>query len=188
MKSRLAIGVVALLAIGLVAPIADAATQLRRVQVPIPGSATNPPSPPGTLTLDFVFKNKRTSKRKFTPRQLTRIDFAQVPLSCANEPGEPASVLFFNTTLNTNVKLTKVPPPGGKKPKPGRYAFRFSYVFPTFTGTLGSTIDKPNRPGKRPLRSQGTLNVTDLDSDPGHTNCTTRGPMRWGGLPVTLIR
>jgi hypothetical protein len=188
MGRRPLIGLTALLAMALVAPAAYAATQVRRVQVQIPGPTTTPPTQAGTLSFDLVFKNKPTSKRKFTPRQLTRIDFAQVPLACANNPGEASSVLFFNTTLNTSVKLGKVSPPGGKKPKPARYAFRFSYAFQTFTGTLGSTIDKPNRPGKRPLRSQGSLNVVDLDSDPGHTNCSTSGPKQWGGLPVTRIR
>jgi hypothetical protein len=188
MRRALIIGFVAVLVGALIAPTAQAATQVRQVRVEIPGPTTTPPTPAGTMTLDFLFKNKPSSKRKFTPRQLTRIDFAQVPLACANNPGEASSVLFFNMTLNTNVKLTKVPPPGGKKPKPGRYAFRFFHSFPTFSGTLRSTIDKPNRPGKRPLRSQGSLNIVDLDADPGHTNCSTRGPKQWGGLPVTRIR
>jgi hypothetical protein len=187
MGHRLSIGVVALLAIAFVAPMAHAATQVRQVRVPIPAPTTTPPTLAGTLALDFVFKNKRTSKRKFTPRQLTRIDFSQVPLVCENNPGEGSSILRFTTTLNTNVKLTKAPPPGGKKPKPGRYAFRFSLRFESFTGTLRGTIDKPNRPGKRPLRSQGSLDVVDLDANPGHTNCSTRGPKSWGGLPVTLV-
>jgi hypothetical protein len=188
MRSRLVIGLAALLAPALIAPAAEAATQVRQVRVPIPGPGTTPPTPPGTLTLDVVFKNKPSSKRKFTPRQLTRIDFAQVPLACANTPPQGTSQLLLTTALNTSVKLTKVPPPSGKKPKPGRYAFRFSYSFQTFTGTLGSTIDKPNRPGKWPLRSQGSLNVVDLDSEPGHTNCSTQGPKQWGGLPVTRIQ
>ena len=185
MRRGLTIGFAVLLAIALVAPTARAATQIRRVQVPISGPTTTPPTPPGTLTLDLVFQNKRTNKRTFTPRRLIRVDFAQVPLACANDAGEATSILFFDSTLNTNVKLTKVPPPGGKKPKPGRYAFRFSYSFEGFTGTLGSTIDKPNH-GPRRLRSQGSLNIVDLDSDPGHTNCSTRGLRQWGGLPVTL--
>ena len=39
------------------------------------------------------------------------------------------------------------------KPKPNRFAFRFSYDFQTFTGTLRGTIDKANH-GPRRLRSQ----------------------------------
>jgi hypothetical protein len=42
------------------------------VQVEVPASPTLPPTPAGTLSLDFVFKSKPASKRKFTPRQLTR--------------------------------------------------------------------------------------------------------------------
>jgi len=187
MRSRLLIGLAALLAIGLTAPAADAATQLRRVQVPIPGSASNPPTPPGTLSLDFVFKNKRADKRRFTPRQLTRIDFAQVPLLCMNASGNGTSRLQLTTTLNTTVKLTKAPQPSGKKPKARRFAFRFSYSFHTFTGTLRGTIDKPNH-GPRRLRSQGSLSIVDLDADPGHMNCSTAGLKQWGGLSVIRVQ
>jgi hypothetical protein len=188
MRRALLIGLAAAFAVILIAPTAQAATQVRQVAVPIPGPASTPATPPGTLTLDFVFKNKPSSTRKFTPRQLTRIDFAQVPLECTNASGNGTSILMLTTTMQTAVKLTKVPPPGGKKPKPGRYAFRVSFSFPAFVGTLGVTIDKPNRPGKRPLRSQGSLNISDLDSDPGHMNCSTQGPKQWGGLPVPLVR
>jgi hypothetical protein len=187
MRSPLVIGLGAVIVIGLIAPAADAATQLRQVQIPIPASASTPPTPPGTLTLDFVFKNTRADTRKFTPRQLTRIDFSQVPLLCANASGNGTSRLLLTTTLQTNIKLTKAPPPSGKKPKPRRFAFRFAYSFQTFTGTLNGTIDKPNH-GPRRLRSQGSLNIADLDSDPGHMNCSTGGPKQWGGLPVSLVR
>ncbi len=186
MRSRFVIGLAALLVAALVAPSAHAATQLRRVQVPIPASASTPPTPSGTLSLDFVFKNKRSSKRKFTPRQLTRIDFAQVPLLCTNASANGTSRLLLTTILNTGVKLTKAPNPSGKRPKPGRYAFRFAFSFQTFMGTLRGTIDKPNH-GPRRLRSQGSINIVDLDSDPGHMNCSTSGPKQWGGLPVPLV-
>jgi hypothetical protein len=185
MRPGLIIGVAALLVMAMTAP-AQAATQVRQVQVPIPGPNTTPPTAAGTLTLDFVFKNKRSSKRKFTPRQLTRIDFAQVPLLCTNASGTGTSRLPLTTTLETSVKLTKAPPPSGKKPKPGRFAFRFSHSFQTFTGTVRGTIDKPNH-GPRRLRSQGTLSIEDLDADPGHMNCSTGGLKQWGGLPVTLV-
>jgi hypothetical protein len=138
------------------------------------------------MTLDLIFKNKPGSKQKFTPRQLTRIDFSKVPLDCANGSGESTSQLLLTTTLDTQIKLTKAPQPRGRKPKPGRYAFRFVYSFQNFTGTLSGTIDKPNH-GPRRLRSQGSLNIQDLDSNPGHTNCSTRGPKQWGGLPVPLV-
>jgi hypothetical protein len=184
MRPRLVIGLAALLVAALIAPSAQGATQIRQVRVPVGNSSA---TPPGTLTLDFVFKNKRSSKQKFTPRQLTRIDFAQVPLSCMNAAGTGTTQLIFATTFQTAVKLIKAPQPAGKKPKPNRYAFRFSYDFQTFTGTLRGTIDKPNH-GPRRLRSQGTLSITDLDADPGHMNCSTGGLKQWGGLPVTLIQ
>jgi hypothetical protein len=185
MRSRLVIGL-ALFAVVLVAPNAQAATQIRRLQVEIGSSPTTPPTAAGTLTLDFVFKNKRGDKRRFTPRQLTRIDFSKVPLECFNSPGEGTSQLLLTATLDTAVKVTKAPQPSGRKPKPRRYAFRFGYTFSGFTGTLSGTIDKPNH-GPRRLRSQGSLNITDLDSNPGHMNCSTNGPKQWGGLPLTLV-
>jgi hypothetical protein len=188
MKRALAIGILSLFALALIVPCAQGATRIREVRVPIDASPTSPPTPPGTLTLRFVFKNKPRTKNKFTPRQLIRIDFSNVPLLCMNEPGQGTSRLLFTRTLDVAVKLTKAPQPAGKKPKPGRYAFRFSYTFTDFTGTVRGTIDKPNR-GKKPRapRSQGTLSITDLDANPGHTNCTSNGLKQWGGLPLTGV-
>jgi hypothetical protein len=184
MRRALLIGLIGLFGLALLTPAAQAATQLRQVRVEI-ASSPSAPAPPGTLTLRFVFKNKASTPSKFTPRQLVRIDFANVPLRCANNPGEPTSQLLLTRTLDVAVKLAKVPPPSGKKPKPGRYAFRFAYSFADFDGTLRSTIDKPNRPsGPRPTRSQGSLTINDLDAGPGQTNCSTNGPKSWGGLPV----
>jgi hypothetical protein len=184
MRTGLIIGVAALLAMAVASP-AQAATQLRQIRVPISTSITTPPT--GTLTLDIVFKNKRADKREFTPRQLTRIDFAQVPLQCFNGAGTGTTQLALTTTLQTSVKLTKAPNPSGKKPKPNRFAFRFSYVFTGFTGTLRGTIDKANH-GPRHLRSQGTLSIEDLDADADHVNCNSNGLKQWGGLPVSLVR
>jgi hypothetical protein len=184
MRSRLVIGLTVLLVAALAPPSAHAATQLRQVRVPISTSITTPPT--GTLTLDFLFKNKRTSKAKFTPRQLTRIDFAQVPLQCFNSAGTGTTQLALTTTLQTAIKLTKAPNPAGKKPKPNRFAFRFAYSFQTFTGTLRGTIDRANH-GPRRLRSQGTLSIVDLDADPDHVNCNSNGLKQWGGVPVPLV-
>ena len=39
----------------------------------------------------------------------------------------------------------------------------------------------------RRLRSQGTLQITDLDADPEHRDCATDGLNQWGGLPVTRL-
>jgi len=188
MKRALLIGLVSLCAVGLLAPAAQGATRIRQVQAPITSGATTGQMPVGTLTLRFVFKNKPATKRKFTPRRLIRIDFSKVPLLCFNDPGDGTSQLLLTSTLDVTVKLTKAPPPNTSKPKPGRYAFRFTYAFSGFAGTLQGTIDKPNTgPKPRVPRSQGQLAITDLDSNPGHTNCSTNGPKSWGGLPLTGV-
>jgi hypothetical protein len=186
MKRAPIIGLVSLLALALVVPAAGAATRLRQVQVEIGGSPIPPSPPPGTLTMRFVFKNTPQRKRKFTPRLLTRIDFSNVPLSCENGQGTGTSQLLFTRTIDVSVKLKKVPPPSGKPPKPGRFAFRFAYTFTDFSGTLGSTIDKSNRaPKPRAPRSQGSLRITDLDAGPDQVNCATNGLKQWGGAPLT---
>ncbi len=196
MRRVLIAGFASLLALALIAPAAQGATQLRQVQVDLPASPqTTPPTPGGTLTLDFVFKNTRGNKKKFTPRQLTRIDISKVPLSCYNAPVNPTgtSQLLLTTTLQTKIKLKKKAPVNPAKSKPGRYNFNFSYSFPaftgnfpTFTGTLTGTIDKPNGAAKpRFPRSQGTLIIEDIDSPPGQWNCSTDGRRSWGGLPLT---
>ena len=141
MRPRLIIGVVALLAAALAAPAAHAATEVRQVRVPVSASPT---TPPGTMALDFAFKNKRANKRKFTPRQLTRIAFSEAPLQCFNSAGTGITRLLLTTTLQTTVKVTKAAQPSGKKPKPNRFAFRFAYSFQAFTGTLRGTIDRSN--------------------------------------------
>jgi hypothetical protein len=184
MKRALLTGLASLLLLALIAPAAQGATRIRQVQVEIPASGVTPSAPSGTLTLDFVFKNRRTTKHKFTPRRLIRIDFSHVPLTCMNDPSQYASQLLYTESFEVNVKLKKAPPP--RKPKPGRYAFRFAYGFPSFTGTLTGTIDKPST-GPRPRlpRSQGTLIIDDLDANPGHMNCSTMGRKSWGGLPLT---
>src|SRR4051812_12371935 len=183
MRSALIIGFAVLLTAALVAPAAQAASQVRRLQVEIGTTAT---TPPGTLSLDFIFKNSRTQRHRFTPRQLTRIAFSQVPLQCMNASGTGSSQLLLTTTFQTAVKLTKAPNPSGKRPKPGRFAFRFAHTFTAFTGTVRGTIDKANH-GPRRLRSQGTLEIKDLDSDPEHMNCSTGGLKQWGGVPLRRL-
>ncbi len=192
MRSALITGIAFLLAVALIPPAAQAATQVRQVQVPMSDVSGIPPNQasPGTLTLDFVFKNTRSNKKRFTPRQLIKLDLSKVPLDCANghtsSPGH--SKLLYTATFETKIKLKKVPKP---HPKPGAYAFRFApYSFPTFDGTIEGTIDKSNdAPKPRPLRSQGHLNILDLDADPGHSDCTNFPPTggSWGGVPVVAV-
>jgi hypothetical protein len=174
-----------LLAAALIAPAAQGATQFRQVRSEMTMPATSPGGiiyvPAGRLTLDFVFKNTRSNKKKFTPRQLTRIAFESVPLSCSNAPVNPTgnSEFLLTTSLETKIKLEKVPHP---KPKPGKYAFRFAYSFPAFTGTIGGTIKKvTNAPKPRTPRAQGVFIIEDLDAGPGQWNCSTQGRRNWAG-------
>src|SRR6476646_9125992 len=165
MRRRLLIAVLAA-SVGsvLIAPAAHGATQVRRVQVEVPGPTSTPPTPAGTLALDFVFKSEPASSRKFTPRELIRIDFSRVPLLCFG-PNNSTSILMFTRTLATQVTVKRLPTPRGRRPKPGRYAFNFVYTFADFTGTLSGVIDKPH--GKGAPMSQGKLRIQDLDADPG---------------------
>jgi predicted transporter len=48
-------GFASLLIVALIAPAAQGATQVRQVQVEVSESGQIPLTPPGTLTLDFVF-------------------------------------------------------------------------------------------------------------------------------------
>jgi hypothetical protein len=183
-----------LLAVALIAPAAQGATQVRLVQTDLPPVfGFIPPTPGGMLTLDFVFKNKPGNTKKFTPRRLTRIDFSKVPLLCYNAPVNPngTSQLLLTTTLETKIKLRKTAPPNPAKAKPGRYAFNFTSAFtgnfPAFTGTISGWIDKPTTaPRPRIPRSGGSWRIDDLDSPPGQWNCSTAGgTLGWGGpLPA----
>lgn len=190
MKHALITGLISLFALALFAPATQGATRLRQVQVEIASVGQMPPTPPGLLTLEFAFKNRRGNEHKFTPRQLTRIDFSRVPLNCSDTIEQNHYQVRLTMSLDVRVKLTTAPPPNGNRPKPGRYAFSFFYSFPDSTGysfpdtgTLLGTIDKPNR-GPRPRlpRSQGSLTIND---NQGHTYCSTEGPKSWGGLPLT---
>lgn len=194
---RLLIAIFAsLLGVALIAPGARAATQVRQAQYewPVPTTGVpNTPSP-GAITLDFIFKNTRTHKKKFTPRQLTRIAFSKLYLTCTDHMTFTRQ-LFLTETFETKIELTKVPPPKTDKPKPNRYAFRFAYSFPNFTGMIEGTIDKVNDPRNNPEptppRAHGHLLIEDLDADPDHPNCVTAngpaGPLGWSVLSLTRL-
>jgi hypothetical protein len=144
-------------------------------------------TPPGTLTLDFVFKNTRSNKKRFTPRQLIKIDLSKVPLFCLNDPSQYTSQLSFTATFETKIKLRKIPV---AHPKPGRYAFQADlYSFSTFNGTISVVLWKETTgaPKPRPVWSWGDLKISDLDADPGHSNCTNWGAGTWGGVPVVPV-
>jgi hypothetical protein len=125
MRRRLLIAVLAtLLGSALIPPAAHGATQVRRVQVEVPGPTSTPPTPAGTLSLDFVFKNKRATKRKFTPRQLTRIDFSQVPLHCFG-PGSSTSILLFHQDLRDPGQGEEAAEPERSQAKSGPLRIQF---------------------------------------------------------------
>jgi hypothetical protein len=196
MRRALITGFAVLLAAVLMAPAALAATQVRQAQYewPVPTAGVPGTPSPGAITLDFIFKNKRAHKKKFTPRQLTRIGFSKLYLICSDHMTFTRQ-LFLTETFETMIKLKKAPPPHTDKPKPNRYAFRFAYDFPSFTGTIEGTIDKVNDPRNNPKptppRAHGHLLIEDLDADPGHPNCVTAagpaGPLGWSDLSLTTL-
>jgi hypothetical protein len=131
----------------------------------------------GAIEFEAKFQNSAKNRKRYTPRRVTRIDFESVPLSCSNAgPPGPFTQLLLTRSLQTGIPVKAVPPPHSSKPKPGRYAFRFSHSFDGFAGTITATIDKPNqRKRGTPPRAHGTFTITDLDSDPTHMNCATNG-------------
>ena len=105
-----------------------------------------------------------------------------MPLLCYNAPINPTgtSQLLLTTTLETKVKLKKKAPLNPAKAKPGRYVFNFAYSFSAFTGTISGSIDKPNGAAKpRIPRSKGEFTIENLDSDPGHSDCSATGSRSW---------
>ena len=187
MKRLLITAFASLLAVALMAPATQAASQVRQIQVdllvPVPGNPTNTKSA-GTLTLDVVFKNKKGNKKKYTPRQLTRVDLSKLELTCTDHMTF-TNQFHLTQTFQTQVKFKKIPHP---HPKPDRYAFSFAYSFPTFTGSITGTIDKvTNAPKPRAPRAHGDLVIQDLDADAGHPNCATDGPLGWSDLSLTTL-
>src|SRR5436190_13581 len=141
MRRLLIFGIASLLTAALIAPAADAASQIRHFQADL-SPVGAPPQNGGQIGLDIVFKNKRTSPRKFTPRQLTVVDIQNMPISCTNSPGQGGTATTLTTTIHTQAKLTKGPPPSGGKPKAGRYSFKLATGFSGFSGTLRGKVFK----------------------------------------------
>ena len=168
-----------LLAVALVAPAADGATQIRHFQGDFAMLPSIPAQSGGRISLEFIFKNTRGNRRKFTPRQLTLVGFENVPLRCTNSPGQPNESTSLTTSIPTRIKLAKTPrSPRQAKPKPNRYSYSFSAAFSTFTGTLSGRVYKVNGRGK--IRLIGKLTIQDLDfPGSGPTNCSTGGIRDW---------
>ena len=182
MRRALITGIASLLAVALLAPAAQAATQVREVHYEWPVPTAGVPGTPseGAITLDFIFKNTRSNKKRFTPRLLTRIAFDKIYLTCFN------SRFFLTETLETKIELRKIPIP---HPKPDRYAFQTApYSFSDFNGTISVVLWKTHgAPKPRPVLSWGDLVISDLDADPSHPNCTNYGLGTWGGIPVVPV-
>jgi hypothetical protein len=172
---------VTLSGMALSAPATPAATQHRHFEgdFGVVGPPAEPATNGGRISLDFVFKNKRWSKRKFTPRLLTLVDFENVPLDCLDSPGQPAESTVFDTSIPTLVKLRRTPRGSGQAPpKPNSYSFSFATSFTAFAGTLSGRLYKVN--GRGPLHLLGSLTVTDIDFPaPGPTDCLTAGERNW---------
>jgi len=174
MKRALVIGMASLLGLAVLASGAEAATQIRHFQADLMPVGPPPGQNGGQLGLDIVFKNKRSTPRKFTPRQLIVVDIANMPISCTNSQGNTATTL--TRTIQTRAKLTNPPPPNGK-PKPTRYSYRFATGFTDFVGALSGKVFK--RQGRGKVIANGVLTIDQLDFPGGPTNCSTEGPRGW---------
>ena len=147
-----------------------------RVQMPPLGTPLTPKDG-GVTEFEVKMQNSRKNRKRFNPRQVIRMDFESVPLSCATG-GAPApfTELLLTRSLQPAIPVKAAPPPVAKEPKPGRYAYRFSHSFGDFAGTITATIDKPNeRKQGTPARLHGSFTITGLDSDATHFNCATMG-------------
>jgi hypothetical protein len=182
MRRALITGLASMLAAVVIAPAAHAATQIRHFQGNL-SQVGAPPRSGGQIGLDVVFKNKRDSPRKFTPRQLIAIEFIQLPLTCTNAPGQSGTAEFLTTTVQTQGKF-KASPPALGRPKPNRYSFHFATVFTGFSGTIAGKLFKRNGVGE--VLANGALTIEQIDfPDPGPTDCSTMGQRGWSAFPET---
>jgi hypothetical protein len=171
-----------MVAVVVIAPAAHAATQIRHFQGNL-SQVGAPPRSGGQIGLDVVFKNKRDTPRKFTPRQLIAIAFMQLPLTCTNAPGQYATAELLTSTVQAQAKF-KTSPPAAGRPKPGRYSFHFTTVFSGFSGTIAGKLFKRNGVGE--VYANGVLTIDQIDfPDSGSTNCSTMGQRGWSAFPET---
>lgn len=172
MKGRLTICAALLVALLAVTP-ASAATRVDRYEAKMQlGNRSG-----GQIALEILFQNRRGAPKHFTPRTVTRIEFRNVPLRCANFPGDPMTELLLTRTDRTDregfsfVQADRV---RGREPKPGRYAFVFAGALEAFSATVSGKVDKPTKRKRgTPARAHGRFTIADLDAGPGHMNCST---------------
>jgi hypothetical protein len=176
MRRALITSLASMVAVVVIAPAAHAATQIRHFQGNL-SLVRAPPSNGGQVGLDVVFKNKRESPRKFTPRQLIAIEFIQLPVTCSNAPRQSGTAEILTTTVQTQARFEASPPASGR-PKPGRYSFHFATVFTGISGTIAGKLFKRNGAGE--VLANGVLTIEQLDfPDSGPTNCSTTGQRGW---------
>jgi hypothetical protein len=108
------------------------------------------------------------------------VEMEKVPLSCTNSPGQGGAGVILTTTIQTQVKVTKQPPPVARKPKANRYSFQFATGLSGFTGTFSGKIFK--RGGRGRVVANGILRVDQLDFPGGPTNCSSSGPRGWSAF------
>ncbi|MGZ5359307.1 MAG: hypothetical protein ACXWZW_11000 [Solirubrobacterales bacterium] len=171
MRRLLTTGFASLLAVAVIAPAAQGATKVRHYRADI--------SAGGTITLEIVFKNKRSERKLFTPRRVTRVSFESVPLTCANNPGGPTSQLQLTRSVQAKIVVQPAAPPDSK-PTKGRYRFIFAWFLPDLPSTISGKIDKPDKRKRgTPPRARGRFTIADLDLGPGFTDCATNGSPEW---------
>jgi hypothetical protein len=173
-------GFASLLALALLSPTgAQAASQLRHFQGNL-SQVGAPPRDGGQIGFDVVFKNSRGAKSRFTPRQVVTVETEKMPLSCMNSPGQGGAEAFLTTTIETQVKVVKQPPPVARKPKANRYSLQFATGFTGFTGAFTGKIFK--RQGRGRVIANGILRIDRLDFPGGPTNCSSSGPRGWSAF------
>lgn len=173
MRRVLTSALAALLALALLASGAQGATKIRHYRADI--------SAGGTITLEIVFNNKRSERKLFTPRRVTRVGFESVPLTCANNPGGPTSQLQLTRSVQAKIVVQPALPPDPKPLPKGRYRFVFADALHNLPSTtISGKIDKPDkRKHGTPPRARGRFTIADLDLGPGFTNCATNGSPEW---------
>ena len=188
MRPALITGIASLLAVALLAPAAQAATQVREVHYEWPVPTAGVPGTPseGAITLDFIFKNTRSNKKRFTPRLLTRIAFEQ-HLPDLHGPYDVHPPVLPHRDARDQDRAEK-DPDSASKARPLRLPNSPPTAFPTSTARSRSCSGKPTgAPKPRSVLSWGDAGYSDLDADPSHPNCTNYGLGTWGGIPVVPV-
>ena len=145
MRRALITGIASLLAVALLAPAAQAATQVREVHYEWPVPTAGVPGTPseGAITLDFIFKNTRSNKKRFTPRLLTRIAFDKIYLTCTGTYMTFTRQFFLTETLETKIEAEE-DPDSASKARPLRLPNRPLQVFQLQRHDLGRRSGQPH--------------------------------------------